>query len=205
LISKKVVAYIDGFNLYFGMKSKNWQKFYWLDIYSMIQSMLRTDQELVSVKYFTSRVTDNPDKQQRQNDYLEALKNNPGIEIYYGKYQLNKRICTNCGFANIIPNEKMTDVNIATELLADGFANLFDTALLISADSDLVGPVKRVLHLFPSKRVVIYFPPNRHSVDLSKIASRVLHVSRDILIKNQLPDIIQKADGYSLTRPSRWK
>lgn len=26
LMIKKVIAYIDGFNLYFGMKSKNWQK-----------------------------------------------------------------------------------------------------------------------------------------------------------------------------------
>ena len=104
-----------------------------------------------------------------------------------------------------VSNEKMTDVNIATELLSDGFANLFDTALLISADSDLVGPVKRVLHLFPSKRVIIYFPPNRHSVDLSKIASRILHVSRDILIKNQLPDCIQKSNGFILSRPTRWR
>jgi hypothetical protein len=205
LILNKVIAYIDGFNLYFGIKSKNWQKYYWLDIHSMILSMLRNYQELVCVKYFTSRVTDNPDKQQRQNDYLEALETNPNIKIYFGKYQLNERICIKCGFKNVVPNEKMTDVNIATELLSDSFDNLFDTALLISADSDLVGPINRVLTLFPLKKVIIYFPPKRHSIDLSRIASKVLHVSRDILLKNQLPDTIKKLDGYSLSRPSRWR
>jgi uncharacterized LabA/DUF88 family protein len=38
----------------------------------------------------------------------------------------------------------MTDVNIATEMLADAFLGKFDTALLISADGDLTTPVKRI-------------------------------------------------------------
>jgi uncharacterized LabA/DUF88 family protein len=33
----------------------------------------------------------------------------------------------------------MTDVNIAVELMQDAFQNKFDTALLVTANSDLVG------------------------------------------------------------------
>jgi len=33
---KKVICYIDGFNLYHGLKHKNWKKFYWLDTVKFI-------------------------------------------------------------------------------------------------------------------------------------------------------------------------
>ncbi len=50
-----------------------------------------------------------------------------------------------------VPNETMTDVNIAVELMQDAFHNNFDTAILVSADSDLVGPVVAVQKLLPQK------------------------------------------------------
>ena len=28
---ERIVAYIDGFNLYYGMKEKGWKYFYWLN------------------------------------------------------------------------------------------------------------------------------------------------------------------------------
>jgi len=28
----RVITYIDGFNLYFGLKSKDWQRYYWLNL-----------------------------------------------------------------------------------------------------------------------------------------------------------------------------
>jgi hypothetical protein len=55
----------------------------------------------------------------------------------------------------------MTDVNIAVELLGDAYQDKFDTALLISADSDLTTPIEKVHLLFPKKRVISVFPPNR--------------------------------------------
>jgi hypothetical protein len=29
---ERVIAYVDGFNLYFGLKSKGWQRYFWLNI-----------------------------------------------------------------------------------------------------------------------------------------------------------------------------
>ena len=60
----------------------------------------------------------------------------------------------------------MTDVNISVALLDDAQDNLFDTAMIVSADSDLIGPVQAVLKRYPTKRVLIAFPPKRRSVDL---------------------------------------
>ncbi len=80
----RVIAYIDGFNLYFGLKSKGWRRYYWLDVQKLVHTLLRPDQDLAETKYFTSNITDNPDKKKRQRTYLEALMTLPALRIYYG-------------------------------------------------------------------------------------------------------------------------
>ena len=150
---KRVIAYVDGFNLYFGLKSKDWKRYYWLDVTKLATNLLKSNQSLQKTKYFTSRIIESPAKIKRQTTYIEALGTLDNIEIYYGKYQMNDRACTKCNQIQRIPFEKMTDVNIATELLSDVFQDQFDTALLISADSDLSAPLSKVRQLFPEKQV----------------------------------------------------
>lgn len=98
----------------------------------------------------------------------------------------------------------MTDVNIAMELLVDAHEDRFDTALMISADSDLTGPVLKVRSLFPKKRVVIAFPPNRVSERLKKEANGWFRISEAALRQNQLPDPVVKPDGIQLQKPAKW-
>ena len=92
----RVIAYIDGYNLYFGMVEAEFTSLKWLDIRRLVQSYLKPEQELVAVKYFTSRITYNPDKHKRQTTYLEALETT-GVKIYYGKFQDNNVECRRCG------------------------------------------------------------------------------------------------------------
>ena len=42
---KRVIAYVDGFNLYFGLKSKGWQRYFWLNISKLAANLLHSDQE----------------------------------------------------------------------------------------------------------------------------------------------------------------
>lgn len=105
----------------------------------------------------------------------------------------------------MIPSEKMTDVNIAVEMMSDAYQNLFDVALLVSADSDLTAPVLAIKNLFPEKRVIVAFPPQRHSAQLQRLAHGFLLVGRANLAKCVFPDKIQKADGFVLQRPPEWK
>jgi uncharacterized LabA/DUF88 family protein len=127
------------------------------------------------------------------------------FEILYGKYQLNPRQCSQCGFQDAVPNEKMTDVNIAVEILKDAYQDRFDVALLISADSDLVPPIKAVGELFPTKRVVVACPPGRYSVSLASSASSSFVIGRGKIAKSVFPEEVRKADGYILRRPDLWK
>ena len=69
----------------------------------------------------------------------------------------------------------MTDVNVAVELLGDAQDDTFDTAIIVSGDSDLSGPVRAVRQKYPGKRVVIAFPPRRHSVALRNVGDWSVH------------------------------
>lgn len=202
---ERVIAYVDGFNLYFGLKSKSWRRYYWLNIQMLAQNLLKANQRLLLTKYFTARVAGPPAKEKRQSTYIEALETLSEFQIFYGKYQLNPRQCSHCGFQDEVPNEKMTDVNIAVEILKDAYQDEFDVALLISADSDLVPPVKTVRELFPNKRVVVASPPGRYSIGLVKSANKSFVISRRNTAKSLLPEEIEKADGYILRCPPLWK
>ena len=201
----RVITYIDGFNLYFGLREKGWHRFYWLNVQLLARNLLKFNQELVMTKYFTARVIGSPEKEKRQSTFIEALETVPSLEIIYGKYQLNPRECTHCGFKDQVPNEKMTDVNIAVEMLSDAVKDKFDTALLLSADSDLAPLIRAIKNTFIQKRVVVVFPPKRDSVELRNIAHACLRIGRANLARSLFPDNVRKADGFILQRPPTWK
>lgn len=69
----RVVAYVDGFNLYFGMKAAGLRSCYWLNVRTFAERFLKSGETLERVKYFTARVAGPPLKKARQNAYVGAL------------------------------------------------------------------------------------------------------------------------------------
>lgn len=213
---QKVAAYIDGFNLYFGIRECNLKRFLWLDLLSLARKLVLPHQEVAIVKYFTARISggrpsDSPQyreqrnaSRKRQSDYLQALVCATGIEVFEGQFLSKSMECRKCGATWSAFEEKMTDVNIATELLVDAFANHYDTALLISADSDLVPPVRAVRKCFPHKRVMVAFPPGRTSKELKESANGQFVVSKGHLKRSQLPNEVETETGYIIRRPEKW-
>lgn len=200
---ERVVAYIDGFNLYFGMRDAGFDKFRWLNVYQLANSLLKPNQHLAEVKYFTSRVSNNPDKQKRQSIYLDALGTTPA-RIIYGNYQDGSEECKRCGHIWRTAKEKMTDVNIATAIQVDAFQNNYGMALLISGDSDLTPPIREVHRLFPKKRVFIAFPPKRHNASMSLISRGSLIIGRKKLSDAQFGNELLSKTGYKLLKPKEW-
>lgn len=201
----RVIAYVDGYNLYYGLRHKRWKRFYWLNIRRLAQTMLRPNQTLVATRYFTTRVPHPASKRRRQQTYLEALGTLPDFEIQYGHFLPGTHSCPHCGKPHQTHFEKMTDVNIAVALLTDAYQDKFDLALLISADSDLVGPVRAVRELFRGKFVIVAFPPKRFSVALKQAANAQLHIGHNELAKSLFPAEIVKPDGFVLRRPIEWQ
>jgi uncharacterized LabA/DUF88 family protein len=213
---KKVIAYIDGFNLYYGLCESKFRRFLWLDLPAFAKSLLRGDQELVFTKYFTARIsggkpTDRPAfaaernaRRKRQNTYLDALGTLPKLQVFEGQYFDQEKECKKCKATWMDAEEKMTDVQIATEMIVDAFANRFDVALLVSGDSDLVPPIKAIRHWFPHKRINVAFPPSRSSARLLQEANGRCVIYKKSLSKCQLPEDIATSTGFVLKRPGEW-
>lgn len=204
----RVVAYVDGFNLYFGLRAKGWRKYYWLDLVALAGRLLKPGQQLEAVHYFTARIQatgKNGGDMRRQTTCLEALETLPVLTLHFGHYLDKPRQCRNCGAQWMDYEEKMTDVNIAVRMLADAYDDRFDTALLVSADSDLTTPVTALRARFPNKRVIIALPPERRSHQLTKVANGYFVIGQDSLRASQLPEQIALPRGHVLHRPKEWR
>jgi len=47
---EKVIVYVDGFNLYFGLLEAGLEKLKWLNIKLLIENLLKTNQKLIEIK-----------------------------------------------------------------------------------------------------------------------------------------------------------
>ena len=89
IMMRRVNAYVDGFNLYFGIRDSGYRKHLWLDPVALVRSLLRPDQQLISLKYFTTRISGGrgpgrdrlhdqlEGKRVRQSNYIDALSSLP--------------------------------------------------------------------------------------------------------------------------------
>lgn len=203
-----MISYVDGFNLYFGLRSKGWRRYYWLDLVALTQACLQPEQAFTGCHYFTARIRQQSNSQsqsaQRQSIWLDALDTCSGVTCHFGHYLPKQQRCRSCGVTWISYEEKMTDVNIASQLLVDAYDDHYDTALIVSGDSDLTTPVRQVRERFPGKRLIIAFPPGRRSEELKKAAHGHFVIGADKLRNSLLPDSITTSSGFILRRPKEW-
>lgn len=202
--NERVIVYIDGFNLYFGVREAGFDQCRWLNVRKLVENLLQPNQTLIEVKYFTSRVSNNPDKQKRQSTYIDALES-VNVKIIYGNYQDGEEECKRCGNIWRTAKEKMTDVNIATHIIMDAYKDAYDMAMLISGDSDLVPPITAVHDNFKTKRVFIAFPPKRHNSSMALRAKGSLIIGRKKLVDSQFDEEVISKTGYKLKIPTTWK
>ena len=204
---QRVSLYVDGFNLYYGLRSKGWRRYYWLDVRRLAENLLLPGQQLTTVRYFTAPVLPqpgDPGQRERHQTYLDALATLPDLYIHYGYFLIKKYICPMCSAQYDTYEEKMTDVNIATELLGDANDDAFDTAIIISGDSDLSGTVTTIRRRYPGKRVIVAFPPNRASKQLRQAATASFTIGRRRFAASQFPEQVQKHDGFIISKPRQW-
>ncbi len=204
----RVLAYVDGFNLYHGLRAAGLKRLYWLDVAALAARLCKPGQQLVHTRYFTARIRDNGNSAadvRRQATYLDALSAREDLSVVEGHYLTKPAQCRACGATWSQHEEKMTDVNIAVALLTDAFDDRFDTALVLSADSDLVPPLRTIRARFPDKRVIVAFPPRRASFDLRSVAHAAFTIGEANLRHAQLPDTVVTPNGVDLHRPPSWR
>jgi uncharacterized LabA/DUF88 family protein len=202
-----LIAYVDGFNLYHGLRAAHRHGYLWLDLVELIRK-LRPKDELSKVKYFTAPVLNDPPAASRQSTYLQALAahNGNAIEIIQGRYQRKSMQCRSCGATWTSYEEKETDVNIAVSLVADVATGQAGSALIISADSDLGPAVRTARALAPDRHIMAAFPPRRHSAALAHLMPASFQIGRARIAQSLLPDqVTDPATAHVLHRPAKWR
>jgi len=147
----KTIGYIDGFNLYFGLRERGLKKFYWIDPHRLVRALLSPDHDLRAAKYFTARIKSPDDKRRRQTSFLDAIRASSEAKVIQGKFYKKPQRCHGCGKRWVTFEEKMTDSAIAAHLIADAFLDRFDSAVLIGGDTDIIPAIKMVRRHFPKK------------------------------------------------------
>lgn len=201
--AKSVAAYIDGFNLYFGIREKG-RRHLWLDLERLVQSLLKPHQQLVAVRYFTARVRNDPPAEQRQQTYLNALAAHSSmLDIRQGRFQQKSKTCYSCRSSWYEYEEKETDVSLSVSLLEDGVNRLYDTALIVSADGDMSPAIRALRRLVPGVRIIAALPPNRRSFRLKEVCDATIPIGMAKVRQAQLPNTV-KAGSHALLRPPHW-
>ena len=215
---KKTIAYIDGYNLYYGLLKGN-PSVKWLDLRALVNSMFKEEHALLAVKFFTAHVRTYPHDlmaEERQKIYLQAIRALGGVEIIEGFYSKKKtwmphvspkcRACREAhdGLARVVKlEEKRSDVNLAVSSLVDATRTEADCFVLVTGDADQAGTVYALRHEF-KKTVLVFNPHPSISEHLNKVATYYAHIPRDLPARCQLPDIVPLPNGRTIHRPPAW-
>lgn len=203
-------VYVDGFNFYYGCLKDT--PYRWLNL-SKLCTMLLPECNIKHIRYFTALVTptpNDPQKLQRQLTLIRALETIPNLTVHYGYFLTHSvwRPLANSPektpeMVRILDTkEKGSDVNLATYLLMDGFKKDYQTAVILSADSDLAEPIKLTIGQL-ERSVGVLHPYRNHSTQLSQVASFYRPIRERALKVSLFPPVLTDANG-TITKPTNW-
>lgn len=101
--------------------------------------------------------------------------------------------------------EKQTDINIAIKLFELAYLNKFDTAIILSGDSDLVPAIKSVKVNFPDKKIGVLIPINRKADQLKKVSDFYYKIGEMQLNSSILNDPYILKNNERIYCPDNWK
>ena len=196
-MATRTIVYIDGFNLYHAVDDLREPRLKWLDLWSLSEKLLRGDQQLVAVKYFTAYAKWRHVSYRRHQRYVAALEAR-GVTPIIGRFKAKTVQChAKCRQTYVTHEEKETDVNIGVHLMADALKDRFDRALIISADTDLNSAVALARFEAPGKRIDLVAPPAR----MGRNSAALFEVTKGKVRHSLLPAQIQLSDGRTIIRP----
>lgn len=203
----RVTGFVDGFNLYHSVKDSGHSHLKWLDLWKLCEMFAPAPQyELTGVLYFTAYATHRPNAVKRHRVYVEALRA-VGVQPVIGHFKRKQAGCRSCGSTWPRHEEKETDVNLALRLFERAYADSYDMALLITADSDIVPAVRMTLASFPAKTIRVLTPLDRpHGRELLQASGqKARKIRRPHLEQSLLPERVADSSGQVVAiRPSEY-
>ena len=200
----RIIMYVDGFNLYHAIDDLSNESLKWLDLYKLAQSFCYESQKIITVKYYSAFARWNQDTYYKHEVYVNALRAK-NVECNMSSFKKKPRHCKNCNSHWFTHEEKETDVKIGVDMVADAYNNLYDGAILISADTDFIPAIKAVRKA--NKSVMIALPPkrNKYATGLKTNANKIVNITKERISKCRLENqvlfngrIIKCPDDYKI-------
>lgn len=226
----RTFVYIDGFNLYY-LRLKQQRMFRWLNLKALADEIIGAEHQIERVNFYTARVSGkiDADAPRNQQIYLSALGTVPEVKVHFGHFLFAERFSrltlpprtkpSDYRWNEPLPDrvsipkveEKGSDVNLASHLVRDACQGVFEQALVISNDTDLVEPIRIVaqeiglpVSIVAPKRSRKNDPPIP-APSLKAAASSTLYIDDHHLMAAQFPTTLQSAKGKAITRPDKWQ
>ena len=203
---KRTYIYVDGLNLYY--RAAKLHNVKWLNILSLCEDKLMPDNNIIKIKYFTAMIgrSFNEGGITRQQIYIRALRTIPNLEIIKGRFkqETEKRPLASDPRTKvkvIIIREKGSDVNLAVSMVDDAHKDLYDVAIVVSNDGDLMGAIKAVRET--GKIVGVICPSPEITESLKKAANFDRTLTRRDLVNAEFCKDLRDGNG-NFRRPKEW-
>lgn len=162
----RVMVFIDyqnfNINLQEHYKGKEFKPINYLALGKAINSIIPFQSEVIKTYLFAYEPCKELKQLERYSkyyDWLNSLKTTPYLEIIEGRQEIRKYDGVEFDINNpktYFTEEKETDINLATHMLAKGFQNAYDIAILVSGDTDYVKVIE-TLHNIGKIVVIAHF------------------------------------------------
>lgn len=185
---KKVIVYIDGFNLYHSIKDLGRRHEYlkWQNLTELPRQFLSKNDNILSINFFTAYPTWKQDSCSRHRVYVRILED-LGVNVILGNFKIKDVYCDNCEQNIRKHEEKQTDVNIATQIVQDIYEKKPDIIQIISGDTDLIPPIK--VAKTKGIKIQVVIPIGRRANELDNIVDKkskikIKHLEKCLIDKN---------------------
>jgi uncharacterized LabA/DUF88 family protein len=208
----RVSFFIDGFNVYHSLndprnsnRTPKYRKYLWLDYSKFLARHIGKQDKIADIFYFSAYAHFRSQRSVRTHQLLVSAWESTGVTAVLGNFKQKHRFCINCKTYSLVHEEKETDVNIAIYLINEAYKDTFDTAMLVTNDTDLVPAIKMLKKIRPKKKIGVLFPLGRSSAELKQACDFAKYTKKRHLSQSQFPDPITLPSGYKFSKPPIWK
>ena len=203
----RAAFYVDGFNLYHAIEELQQPHLKWISYWKLASLLIpQRSQELVSVTWCTAYYPGDERKKWRHEQLVGAQKCH-NVTVVRGHFVYEDRDCRGCKREWQHPTEKEGDINVALNLMCDAFADRYDHAYLISADSDQAATLRAFRREFPGKFITQVVPPGRkRSEHLDGLATHdSIRLNENHLERAVMPPVVFKPQVANVRRPREYE
>jgi len=140
---KRVAVYVDGSNLYYKLKDCEIKNITYFG-YAALSQWLAQERKIIAKRYYIGVV------RSKEGDAKSKKMQEAQVKLFNHLQSKSEKFNVQRGY--LMKNdgtfhEKGVDVKMAVDLLVGAYENLYDVAILISSDTDLIPAIQKVKQL----------------------------------------------------------